>query len=79
MKNTGKNMLNIALIFAGGIVLYYAIKKFGKKEEEEEQVPVIDEPTEIDEEPAMNFAGTSDIILNKMDERQAEELKDELK
>ena len=76
MKNTGKNMLNVALIFAGGIVLYYAIKKFGKKEEE---APVIDEPTDIDEEPAMNFAGTSDIILNKMDERQAEELKDELK
>tara|TARA_R100001015_G_C4632784_1_gene196834 strand:+ start:2351 stop:2587 length:237 start_codon:yes stop_codon:yes gene_type:complete len=68
----------IGLTFAGGILLYSVIKKFTSKEEDKvdtSPTPVIP-PTST---PITPVSGTADNILNNIDEKQAEDLKNELK
>ena len=66
----------IGLTFAGGVLLYTAIKKFTSKDEINTSGP---KPEDNTTSPNTPVSGTADTILNNIDEKQAEDLKNELK
>ena len=77
MKAFKNKYVMLALSFAGGIIIYSLIKKFTTNKEDDETtgttLPLTSTP------PTTPVSGTSETILNDLNQQQAEDIKNELK
>ena len=77
MKPFKNKYVMLALSFAGGIIIYSLIKKFTKSKETTAEIGL--QPEVKPENPITPVSGTSETILNDLNQQQAEDIKNELK